>query len=519
MDEDLGRLLSNPFQATPGVTKPATSAEDDTPLDFGDLTGRSIRDHSAFRKPAPIVLRPHVASAEYLMKRLTNATVPPAAKSVIDQHVPRIRQSVESLKKRFRVFVDTAADEVLEKEASRLERRYFSGTASHGQLQFLKLKRYYEKIRTFQEFAKADWRELHKIIDTLSLIPETRTIAREVEVEYLKGVHLLLRQTDSFLDSLKIYMRVEHEETDSVTGGTKLNLTYDPHVHYSIPAFLGDPVENEHALDEAVESPSQMEETAPKDDGGSIARSIVLETKERRLNRASILSAPLLGSRDWNRTLDYALEIPVKFYEECMENFRKAYHVNIGAEILTQPMSSAAALVRKGAGEGLVKEYEQFILRSLEDIIAAVLRTDFPGTDKPFVFIYHCGPQVIYNILIQVLRQAKMAEIFYLDRNNTTVRELPEELIKKIVIDWWESTFTPLHREDVDSYLTYSRTIEMVKRDYRVLNDEGAKQAKKALPTASYAQREKWLRENQARIFGIRKLEIFRRFLGAAEFS
>ncbi len=518
MDEDLGRLLSNPFQ-TAGAAAKAAAPPDDTPLDFADLTGRSIRDHSAFRKPAPIVLRPHVASAEYLLKRLTGATLPINAKTVIDQHLPRIRQHVESLKKRFRVFVDTAAEDVLEKEASRLERRYFSGTATHGQLQFLKLKRYYEKIRTFQEFAKTDWRELHKIIDTLSLMPDTRTMAREVEVEYLKGVHLLLRQTDSFLDSLKIFMHVEHEETDSVTGGTKLNLTYNPHIHYSIPAFLGDAVENEHALDEAVQSPSELEEATPRDDGGSIARSIVLETKERRLNRASILSAPLLGSRDWNRTMDYALEIPVKFYEECMENFRKSYHVNVGEEILTQPMSSAAALVRKGAGEAQIPEYEQYILRSLEDIIEAVLKTDFPGTDKPFVFVYHCGPQVIYNILVQVLRQTKMGEIFYLDRNNVTVRELPEELIKKIVIDWWETRFAPLHREDVDSYLTYSRTIEMVKRDYRVLNEEGAKQAKKALPMAPYAQREKWLRENQARVFGIRKLEIFRRFLGAATFS
>ncbi|MBI3396504.1 MAG: hypothetical protein HY042_11755, partial [Spirochaetia bacterium] len=272
----------------------------------------------------------------------------------------------------------------------------------------------------------------------------------------------------------------------------------------------------ERPLDAAVDAvPAEGER---RDVEGSIAKNIVLETRERRLNSASILSVPLLGSRDWNRSPHYAFEVPVKYYDECVENFNKAYHVNLKEDILAAPLPSAAALVRSGAGQAQFGEYVEAIRGTLEELADEVLRVDFPGTEKPLVFLYHCGPNAFYNMLLYVLRQRKQGEIFYVDSTNNTVREYPDELIRKCLIDWWTGRFAALSGEDVDSYLTYSRSIEMVKKDYRLLQEHGMQQLKREQPHTRYAEREKWIKENHARVFGIRKLEIFKRFLTGTVF-
>ncbi|MCB1323184.1 MAG: hypothetical protein KDK34_23200, partial [Leptospiraceae bacterium] len=78
---------------------------------------------------------------------------------------------------------------------------------------------------------------------------------------------------------------------------------------------------------------------------------------------------------------------------------------------------------------------------------------------------------------------------------------------------WWKKYFQDVAGENVDSYLTYSRQLEMVKREYRILYEEGVQMRKKEQPGVTYLGVEKWLRDNRNRVFGPRKVEIFRRFI------
>lgn len=491
----------------------------DDPL---DITSSAVKNHSAFKRSADLVLRPHWGVADAVRDRLLGPNLQPEIAEAVEPHAEKLREALDLLQKNYRIYVETASNESLEKEASRLERRYFEKTGEPGQLRFLRLKRFYEKIRTFNEHAKRDWREVQKVIDNLSVLNDTRSLAYHLERQYLRSITLLIRQTESLLDDLRLYLEVQEESIDRITGSHKVTANYKADIRYSIGAMLGEPEEPDNAGPaQAEEGPRDWElESAAREREreeerkGSIAYNIVLETREHKLNRASIISTPLLGSRDWNRSPDYNMEAPIQYFEDCVEVFRDAYHVNLDTDnLLLGPLPPGAAQVRRGMGADVLGPYGEMVLELLNTAAIMILVDDFPGIEKPEVFLYHCGPNVFYRILLGELKQRGIGEMFHLDGNKQSVREFPEELLKKLLIDWWNERFDRLSGEEVDSYLTYSRQLEIVRREYRILYEEGVALRKREQPGANYLGVEKWLKENRNRVFGLRKVEIFKRFI------
>ena len=484
-----------------------------------DITYSEIRDIRSFLQPIELVMRTHWSTADVIRDRFFSPTLPPHVKNAVEPHRDGLDKGLSELQKHYRVYVETSSDDSLEKEASRLERRYFESTQNRRQIQFLKLKRLYEKIRTFNSNARRDWREVQKVLDTFTVMKDTQQVALSVEKEFMRNLQALLRQTDHFLDELSQYIDIQEETVDPITGSHKIQLTFNESKRYTIAAMLGES-DGSVAADVAPDPEPTVVDMEPltpdrnKELEGSLATNIVLETREHKLNRASIISVPLLGSRDWNRSPDYNMEVPIKFFEECVMLLKDAYHVNVDEnDILIMPMATPAAVVRKGSGEHHIVRFHNLINRLLAESATGILMEDFPGVEKPEVFLYHCGPNVFYRILLGQLKEERLGEMFYLDINNSSVREYPEEFIKKVLIDWWNKGSDDLDREDVDSYLTYSRQLEMVKREYRILYEEGTSLRKREQPGVGYLGVETWLKENKLRVFGLRKMEIFRRFI------
>lgn len=513
-DDDLESLLNNPFRGRSRAEAAAIEADHD--LFVSEPTSQVIHDYHGFRQSLDVFLRPHTSSATAIYERLFEDQTNESIIQVLEEHENKPRRNLNELQRNYKIYIDTSSDETLEKEAKRLERRYFPGGADPHQLEFIKIKRYYEKLKTFNEIAKREWREVHKIMDTYTLIVETRALASSIERDYLRNIQLLLRQADSFLDALNLYLNVNDETLDQVTGAYRITLNYDPKIRYTVGAFLGDSDEAPLSVSdlkdrEEPEPPAGLYQ--PDEEHFSIARSIILETRERKLNRHSIYSVPILGSRDWNRTPWYSMEVPVRYYDECVQNFRNAYHVNVDPNDIQAPVAPAAAAQRKGLGESVLEQYIALIDGLLEEIAMSIIMEDFPGLDLPVVFLYHCGPNVVYDILKRTLKQQGLGDIIFLDESNMNVRELPEELIQKLLIDWWQKKMEAASGEQIDSYLSYSRGLEMVKKDYRILYEEGAARYKREKPGAAYFGQEKWIREHKYEIFGLRKVVIFKRFI------
>lgn len=509
MADDLVKLLSNPFEEDRVARRSLLAADAES---VHDGTHDAVRDLRIFRGPPETVLFAHKTSAETLLDRL-NGPLSPGAQQAMAPYVVRLKNHLSGLLKNFKVYVETCGEETLAREVKRLERRYFDQGADEYQLNYLKLKRIYEKIKTFQELVRTDWREVFKIIDTLTVIEETRSLARSVEKEILHGIPVLMRRTDHFLESLHTYMGGSEENKDPVTGTYRLMAQYRSNLPYTVGHMLGDEVEVRVTEELQEKQPLQVE--MPETLQGSVAQSIVLDTREKILNKSSLIAAPILGSRDWNRTPEYSMEVPVRQYEECLENFKQSFIVHLEPSIVPANAASSqvAARLRSGAGEEVLNDYLKLIFGLLDEISSNLVNTDFPGLDHPVVFLYHCGPIAFFNMLLLTLKNKQIGEIQYIDRSGNAIREIPQELLKKLLVDWWSAKFAGISLDEVDSYILFSRCMDIVRRDYRVIYNQGVQLRRKEQPQGTYAGLARWMKENRVRVFGIRRMEIFRRFI------
>lgn len=507
MDEDLERLLSNPFEAPAGAAAPQVAPKHEEL----DHESRLAADYSIFDAPVENVLGEHLLAAADIEARILSDSANAKLQSLVEPSRSRFRVNIEELRRAYNSYVETAKADMLAREAERLKRRYFQEDALPEQIEFIKLKRFYEKIRTFNEFAKKDWRELQKLIDALSVMTETGSPVSIVATKTVPPVLLLLRQTEAFLDALRDYLGTEEETLDPVTGGHRIVASYTPEKRYTIRAFFGlETVRERGPKPQREETPEEVSKRAEE---ARSPRSLILDGPSGERKGAAVYKTALLGSRDWNRTPAYSLQMPAVFIDQAVANFNSAYQVNLEPGQATGTMSAAAAIIRKGEGLKQLDSYVSLMLEQLDRCADAIINEDFPGLEKPEVFLYHCGPQVMYTILLGQIRKLGVGDIFYMDQHGNPIQELPEELIRKTLIEWWNTRFRDLNPEDVDSYLTYSRAIEMIKKHYRALYEEGAALRREEQPGASYVGFEKWIRQNRVRVFGARKIEIFRRFL------
>jgi hypothetical protein len=516
-DRDLAALLSKPFQMD--TLAKAEEAAFLSSATKDPLTRPEASDEEEIRlflRPVEGILRPHISTANTILERIFAPGLEDSTRAVIDQYADDLKQDIDALRKAYRVYAETAADESLTREATRQVRKFFQEEAGANEINFVKLKRLYEKIKTFNEKAREIWRSINKLVDTFSVIHETRRLVRGLEADYLQPIQKLIRSTEIFLEALGRHIHINREQRDSVTGGFRIDLSYDASTVYTVEAM----VEPEDGA-----APGEMEDEpeAEKEDAGppavSIARSIILETRERRIHRASLYAVPLLGSRDWNRSQDYGLEISVQAYRTSLEQFKDAFQVVLKAEDQPSSLTPSAAMIKKGSGASSLEAYIDLIEAMLNDESRSLVTKDFPGLLHPDVFLYHSGPHVILKIVLATLRHRNIGDVFRIDEQSQIRREYPETLIKKILIEWWTERFRTVDREIVDSYLTYSRCMEMIRKEFRACYNAGVDMRKAEQPTGSYLQQDGWIKQNRQRIFGIRKYEVFRRFLADTMFE
>tara|TARA_B100001939_G_scaffold241799_1_gene209207 strand:+ start:41285 stop:42874 length:1590 start_codon:yes stop_codon:yes gene_type:complete len=516
-DEDLEKVLSQPFQMdTLARAEEAAFLSSATRTVERPPENKTDEDVQLFLRPVEMVLRPHISTANLILERLFAPGLEDGTRSVIEQYSEDLKKDIDALRKAYRVYVETAADETLTREATRQVRKYFQEQTGQNEINFVKLKRFYEKIKTFNEKSREIWRNINKLIDTFSVIHETRRLVRGLETDYLEPVQKLIRSTESFLGALYRYIQVNREQRDSVTGGYRIDLSYDANVEYTLEALA----RPEGAQEEKkTETTVQEEEDESGPPSVSIARSIILETRERRIHRASLYAVPILGSRDWNRSRDYSMEIAVQDYRNGLEEFKDAFLVVLRPEDQPSSLTPSGAMVKKGSGASHLEAYIDLIEKILNEETRAMITADFPGLLHPDVFLYHSGPNVVFRILIATLRQRNIGDVFRIDEQSQIRREYPETLIRKILIEWWTERFRDINGEQVDSYLTYSRTLEMIRKEFRALYARGVEMRKKEQPGGGYLQQDEWIRKNRNRIFGLRKYEVFRRFLSGTMFE
>lgn len=519
LDEIVEQALLDPYREVvepegPSVVPPALEGTPQPAVSSG-LSRDTISEFSTevFRHPIELVLRPHATVSQIILTRIYQARTQPETMMVIERYGSDLVEKLEEIRRFYRVYVETSAEDLLEKEAVRLVKRFFHENPTENQKNFIRMKRFYEKIRSFQDRAERHWGDVSKLIDTFGIIPETRPLVKDLPDKHLPEVNSLLRRTTLFLLHLKEYARIEDQSIDAVTGNLTVRMVYDPRLNYTLQAALAteDPLLADILKRDSEEKPD-VEETESRQDERFIAHNIVIESRSRRLGRSQVFSVPILGSRDWNRSFHYSMEINMGDYQEERSRFDDSFLLVLTREDQERAVQLNQMVGSRGSGIERAGEYHEQMIQILDETANRLVDEDFPGVAKREIFLYHMGPNTFNAMLSQTLRSLHIGDIFYLNDNNQVIRATPELVLKKILIDWWIERFENLDLEEVDSYLTYSRNLELMRTEYISLYELGREIRRKEEPGGSYRTFDGWLRKNRHRIFGLRRYEVFQRF-------
>jgi hypothetical protein len=283
-------------------------------------------------------------------------------------------------------------------------------------------------------------------------------------------------------------------------------MTYTEEIDYTLEGIY-------ESLSESIQEEIKLTEKKKEtyQEIKSPIETIIIESEIKKFYR-NVLYTNILGSKDWNRTKDYYLELNKEDYQKDLNKFYQSIYIIYDKKTFEESISMFSS-VRTGLEKKDIEEIFQYYINMIQGLLnenyQAIINNDFAGIIKPTIFFYHIGANTFYSIIKEDLREKKLGEILYLE-NQLLLREYPYNLIKKILIDWWNELTSLLDIEEIDSYWIYSIHLEYVLqeylKDYELIRKESIKNH------ISNYQFDEWFKKNYRELLGLRKYFIYKRF-------
>lgn len=448
------------------------------------------------------VLGLHVTFAEAIQKSLNAEYHTAEAHRLIEKHNYELFSPLHEIEDAYAKFISVLSKHSMQREAERRAGAEFHGerlTASH--IEFLKTKLILENIASFLKSVVPTWAVVEGRIRNLSANPETHIVRIQIEEVYLQRIWSLNATTEAFIERLKEYFHAQIIGSASDNPNQQVsNLLFDPEMDYDYRNVFEK---------KGNTSKAKTISNIPGQESKS-------KTSRTEIAKENFFFTNVYGTKEWNRNDCYVLDVKKSEFFEEEEKFNHASFVILGPGDNTN-LTLASALVRKNSGHGLAGKYFQMVQALFEFTITNIFSKDFPEIKADqLVMLYHIGPVAIFNIITDDMKRRNFGHIFYVEKNNL-VKLFPENIIKKHTIDLWEKKFQDLNPISVDSYIDYSKSIQVIRTTYQELYNHAAATRKGAL----YADNdfENYLQENCGKFFGFRRAQIFRRFVPGSVFS
>lgn len=512
-DHLLEKILKNPFfyifdLKQKSFETPDSIVEDDISNIFYSEEKKIIQN---FLRPLEILLRPHINVTQEILNRIYLINKDSTNKNIIDQYGSDLIEKLETIRRMYRIHIESANHQFLEKEANKLVRRFFGENYTDNHKNFIKLKRYFEKLKTFHEISSHQWKDIFKLLETFLYIRETKSHIESIQERLIPNLLTLIRHTETFLQLLQKYLKINQIQFDPSTKSYTIHLTYDETIGYTLEDFYESYLQ---PLKKNTLVEKQIIEKQPK---VSTFHTHLKETKSIHLDfykSEKIISTYEIGSKDWNHSKEYFLELNLEEYQTDIKKFYQSFLVIITREHFHDSLQAHSFKNKKQTKEEietLFHQYTSFIQEVCSEIYNQIFYEDFKGILKPPIFFYNLGAKTIYSILVEELKDKNLGEILY-TKNDLIFREYPYNIIKKIFIDWFNDLTIVLDKEEVDSYIIYSQQLEFVLGEY--LNDykKILEYHNQHVPNLNYLQFNQWFLKNYKKIISIRKFYIYKRF-------
>lgn len=469
-----------------------------------------------FLRPIEIVLRPHINITQEILNKIAIAKKSPLTEKIIDQYGADLADKIEMIRRFYRIYIESNNQAFLEKEAEKLVKRFFGEQYSENHKNFIKLKRFFEKLKTFHEKVSSLWNDIAKLLETFTYIREIKTTFEPIKEGYIPQIFTLIRQTETFLNLLQKFLKINQINYDSHNQSYIVHLAYEDSIDYTLDGFYESFLKpnNKTFIEEKINKLVQE----PKEK--KLPETLVLNLENEQRKNKKIFTL-LLGSKDWNQSKDYYLELENSEYQTDLQKFYQSFCIVLDEEKFNQSLqfhSHSQKVLPKEELQTLFNQYVTLIQEICISIYEEIINKDFIGILKPPIFFYHIGANTVFSILKEELRLKNLGEILYI-KNNLVFREYPYGIIKRIFIDWYNDLIIVLDKEEIDSYIIYSQQYEFVLSEYIRDYQKVMEYQRKNFPNVKPSEFDKWFLSNYTKMISINKFYIYKRFFPGLLFN
>jgi len=229
------------------------------------------------------------------------------------------------------------------------------------------------------------------------------------------------------------------------------------------------------------------------------------------------------GSVTWNRMEPYIIEIDAKKISEESLNLKKSFYYIFSPKLeddLIREVKKAYINFIRRPSNNIFTEYKDFLYKQIISEIEELVDYFEVGPGCRNLFIYHVGPLTLYQMLYRKFMDHSYGFCYKTYKNNQSVRFLPDEFLKDIILKWFEENVNILDL-DFDSLMAFEEIKGLVsqkfyeeKKKFRTMVEDINKKSS----SSENVKLNELIKVKGDEWFGTSNIIIYDRFLGKTIF-
>ncbi len=389
-------------------------------------------------------LKPHWNHIIDFKNILSDLTLPDPVIFALRKHKYNLLRSIENIERIYEDFITTQSYQNIEKIAKQDYPRFFPAMElDHQRMQFLILKEIFLRLREVNSHIRKEWKDLASNIKVMTLANESGAFVARCEDIIRNGINCC-KDADLFLEFLAAILYIPRKDFDVLEKDIINRIYFRDSYDYDYKSqFKLEPSvkpRNSNTQQESKNNKNHdkkiaLEEStghSEKDNQGHNVNPEITE-KIRNLYRVP-------GKSSWNTKEPYIIKIdPVKLDHNI--NDLKSSIVFIPESKSHEAVDALVkrAMIRSMHAEinGITIRYEEFIFKTIIKLVQNITSTYKEICEDMDLFIYHCAPMTVYNILLRRFHKESIGVIFKKISKLKIARILPSEYIKSLVMVWF----------------------------------------------------------------------------------
>ncbi|MCR9143575.1 MAG: hypothetical protein NXI24_15110 [bacterium] len=419
-----------------------------------------------------------------------------------------IDQSLKELQKLGRELSTDLNPGNLEKTATREFHNIFSGDVTDHRLAYAQFLKTYEYLKRYYLQATRAWQTLRDAF-TEAKISENSEIRKQI-------FSTCLRPAGDLNDSLRIFVDRMARLLNIQSTGLGV---YSPEIVYQLSTIFTP------NMNEWLRGIFEHMDQSGRIDSAQLGASSLPEVRTRTTVATQVRTLEswrldASGNAAFNQSSHYFFQYDPRMLDQEREKFADVIYADthMGADqefIKSDFILNVSRKATPGASGNVEEEYVQFLHTFFNLVIdISMLNVDIPPADRN-VFVYHLGPQSFYNLTIKFLQEVNTGALHRRAAGKRVITKfLPGELIKKTILEWWQTSIMPEVGEAKDDPAYLKRITNSVRQMHSNLSQKAIEEYAK-LPEAvkQSKSRQDIFRENMSNWMGATNIIIFRRFL------